>query len=124
MGSMTCSRKTVRAVMIRAGLWRNPVAAGSAQFDDEALAPEFSEVICGLADRVVGLGLTGHGLHLGGELGDGEAVGRYRQSDERSQSCTDPGLVDVHPSDPGGTDLRGSGQLVEELVPGRNPMST
>ncbi|MDQ6782933.1 MAG: hypothetical protein M3063_05715, partial [Actinomycetota bacterium] len=52
MGAITWSRRTPRALMVRA-----------------------SDVVGGRVDAAVGVGLPGHGPDLCGEVGDGEAVG-------------------------------------------------
>ena len=52
------------------------VAAASAGFVDELFAPQLAQVVAGLADGVAAVIGAGEGVHLGGEIGDGEAAGR------------------------------------------------
>ena len=44
------------------------------QVVDELFAAKFAQAVGGLADAVVGVGGAGEGVHLGGEVADGEAV--------------------------------------------------
>jgi len=57
------------------GLPGDVVAAGPAGFDDEAFAAQFAQVVGGLPDGVVVLGLAGERVDFGREVGDGEPVG-------------------------------------------------
>ena len=69
--------------MVPAVLRVEVVAAGPAGFGDQLFAAEFAQVVGGLPDGVAGV--AGHGVDLGGELGDGEAVGCGGQREDRGQ---------------------------------------
>jgi hypothetical protein len=95
---------------------RDVVAAGSAGFVDEMFASQSAQVVAGLADAVVAVIETGEGLHLGGEPGDGEPVRGRSQRQGGPHRVSDPGFVEVHAADAGGTQLGAGGQLIEEAV--------
>ncbi|MGH4008590.1 MAG: hypothetical protein ACRDTH_10630 [Pseudonocardiaceae bacterium] len=67
---MTWSRSASKAAMVRAAGRGELVAAGSAGFDDKFFAAEFAQVVGGVAD-----GVSGDRVHLGDQIGDGEAAG-------------------------------------------------
>ncbi|KMV15231.1 hypothetical protein ACT16_23020 [Mycobacterium heckeshornense] len=70
------------------GQRRDVVAAGTAGLVDEPFAAEFTQVVAGLADVVVGVGGASEDVHLGGEFGHGEPVGRERvRSTTESNTC-------------------------------------
>ena len=92
------------------------VAAGSAGFVDEPFAPQLAQVVGRLADGVAAVIDTGEGVHLGGELGDGEPVRRWRQRQGGAQRVTHAGFVEVDTADPGGTQPDAGGQLIEDAV--------
>ncbi|MGH3814476.1 MAG: hypothetical protein ACRDUV_18815 [Pseudonocardiaceae bacterium] len=95
---------------------RDLVSAGPAGFGDQVLAAQLAQVVGALAAGVVGVGLSGHGVDLGGELGDGEAAGCGGQGQRCRQCGSDPGLVHIDPADSGGADLAGQWELVEEPI--------
>ena len=97
-------------------IWGDPVAPGSSWFVEHLLAAELAQVVGGLAGAVVTVGLPGHGVDLGGELGGGEAVGCHRKGEDTGEGGADPRLVQVDAADPGGTELGRRRQLVEGLV--------
>ena len=113
---MTWSRRVSRAAMVRAARGADVVAAGSAGFVDELFAPQLAQVVAGLADGVAAVIDTGEGVHLGGELGDGEPVRRRRQRQGGAQRVTHAGFVEVDTADPGGAQPDAGGQLVEDAV--------
>ena len=102
--------------MVRAAGCADVVAAGSAGFVDELFAPQLAQVVAGLADGVAAVIDTGEGVHLGGELGDGEPVRRRGQRQGGAQRVTHAGFVEVDTADPGGTQPDAGGQLVEDAV--------
>jgi hypothetical protein len=98
------------------GRGRDVVAAGSAGFIDEVFAPQLAQVVAGLADGAAAVIDTGEGVHLGGERGDGQPVGRWRQRQGGAQRVTHAGFVQVDTADPGGTQPDAGGQLIEDAV--------
>ena len=52
---MTWSRRVSRAAMVRAASGGDAVAAGAAGLVDELFAPQFAQVVAGLADAVAGV---------------------------------------------------------------------
>jgi pimeloyl-ACP methyl ester carboxylesterase len=90
------------------------VAAGPAEFADQAFAAQLAQVISGLTGGVVLL--SGHGADLGGQVGDGEP-GRCRgQGQNRLKGSTDPRLVQVNAADADLAELGGTGQLIDCAV--------
>ena len=59
---------------------------------------------------------AGEGVHLGGELGDGEPVRRRGQRQGGAQRVTHAGFVQVDTADAGGAQPDAGGQLVEDAV--------
>ena len=80
---MTWSRRVSRAAMVRAA------SAGT-------------QIVCGLADAVVGVAGAGYGVHLGGELADGEPVRGWGQGEHGRQGVTHALFVQVDTADAGG----------------------
>src|SRR6266568_4739733 len=56
------------------------------------------------ADGVVDVGLSGHGVDLGGQIFDGEPVGCRGQGEDGGEGGPGTGLVDAAPADPGDAD--------------------
>lgn len=89
---------------------------GEADLDGESFGAQLAQVVGGLAQRVVVVGLVGHRLHLGGEVTDGEAARGDGQRECGGDGVVHAGLVDVDAADAGRPERRGLGQLVEQTV--------
>jgi len=92
------------------------VAVAPAGFDDEVFGAQFAQVVGGLPDAVVLLGLAGERSDLGGEVGDGEPVGGDGQCEDGGQRGPGEGLVEVDAADAGRAGLGRGRQLVEDAV--------
>src|SRR4029079_9113440 len=82
----------------------------------ELFAARFTQVVGRLADAVAGVVVPGEGVHLGGELGDGEPVRGRGQRQGSAHRVTHARLVEVDTADPGGPEGRPGGQPVEDVL--------
>jgi hypothetical protein len=96
--------------------WERLVAAGVADPADDVFAAEFLQIIPGMAGAVLAWALFTECAHANGDIGDGEAVGRGGQGDQRLDDLTHPRLVEIDAADKSFADLRGDGEMLEHVV--------